>query len=69
MSEALVNRLATSESFRMSIDTKNLIRDNVQTYTPQMLRTLEESVARNRQVREAFGVPGWINQLVEQEAQ
>jgi hypothetical protein len=69
MSDALVNRLATSDSFREAINTMKLIDTHVKTYTPQMLRTLEQAVEKNRQVRDAFNVPERIEAIVERESQ
>jgi hypothetical protein len=69
MAAALVNRLAISESFRMSIDTMKLIKNKVSVFTPETLRAMEQAKEKNRQVRDAFNVPDAISEIVKRESQ
>lgn len=59
----LVHRLATSTSFRTSIDTIDVIKNKIKVFTPEMIETMQEAVTTNTQVSNAFRVPQQIEAI------
>lgn len=63
MGAALVSTFA--ESFSFEDAKKNLkLLAHVTTWTPRLLREIEQAVEKNRQVRDSFGVPEGVRAIV-----
>jgi hypothetical protein len=63
MAEALTAQLENTDSFRSAKDTSALLLD-VPSWTPELLRRLEDAIEHNDQVGESFGVPQRIRGLI-----
>jgi len=63
MSAALVAQFADSDSFASAKANAKLLQ-RVRAWTPERLREIEQAVEKNRQVREAIGVPEVVRAIV-----
>jgi hypothetical protein len=64
MGPVLVSLFADSGSFAEAKQNVNLLVKYVKTWTPEMLREIQQAVEKNRQVRESFGVPATVHSIV-----
>jgi hypothetical protein len=65
MAEAITDQMENADSFAEANFTSALLSD-VHSWTPGLLRRLEDSIERNSQVEQAFEAPGRIRRLVNQ---
>lgn len=63
MGSALVSHFADSGSFADARKNVKLLQ-RVKTWTPEMLREIEQSVEKNRQIREAINVPEAVRAIL-----
>lgn len=65
LSDSIVAHFAASSSFD-SAKTRSLLLSKIKNWTPEMLRSIENSLATNSQIRQAFGVPSKIRSILEE---
>jgi hypothetical protein len=65
MGPVLVSLFADSGSFAEAKQNVNLLVKYVKTWTPEMLREIQQAIEKNRQVRESFGVPNAVHSLIQ----
>jgi len=63
MGTSLVSHFTDSESFA-SAKTNVKLLQHVKTWTPEMLREIEQAVEKSRQIRESFNVPEAVRAIV-----
>jgi hypothetical protein len=65
MGVALVSHFAESGSFADAKTNVKLL-EHVKSWTPEMLREIEQAVEKNRQIRESFNVPDMVRAMVKE---
>ena len=64
MGYGLVTKFENSESFAES-RTKVQLLEKIKFWTPDLLRRVESAISKNRQIRESWGVPEKIREIIE----